>query len=296
MRFRLLEKNPPTKSEEDLIVNIKNAKSADEEDDALKLLLKQWGASDKLSSDGYRDIRRVILQSLKDVSFDKSNNDFIKYIIKNGDVLNADDAGKVDILKELLQYKLIEYNDNQDWWGNKSLYDRDDDEFEYTVKIFNIADNKELAGKYYDNPSDISAKQLYDGNRIKDSGLHDHNGDTIWNTVERWADEFSEKDLGSKNKKYSIRDLFEYKNIKHNNIYEEIDDLFKILDEEEFNEKILKNNTALFNEIKNSFHDRDMANAILSKKGLDSYNKGEVSKFIESEFKDIIEKNGNRGK
>ncbi len=78
------------------------------------------------------------------------------------------------------------------FYRNPSLYDRTDDEFDYTVKIFEIMLTPELRAKYYIETDKIGVDQFFDAEgNIKPAGLHDdegEQGDSIWYTVERWKE------------------------------------------------------------------------------------------------------------
>lgn len=77
-----------------------------------------------------------------------------------------------------------------DFYKNPSLYKRSDEEFDYTVKIFEIVMDPEKLAQYYD-PESININDLFNSKgNIKAAGIGGPQagfyGDTIWNTIESW--------------------------------------------------------------------------------------------------------------
>jgi len=82
---------------------------------------------------------------------------------------------------------------------NLSLYDRSEEDFEYTVNIIAVILDEEKLQGYYRDTSNISIEQLYDADgKVKEAGRGGPEkgfyGDTIWNTVEGWAGEDGENE------------------------------------------------------------------------------------------------------
>lgn len=82
---------------------------------------------------------------------------------------------------------------------NRSLYERSLDDFEYTVKIFNIVLNEEKLSDFLIDTSVASAEQLFDSEgNVKPAGIGGPQagfyGDTIYNTVEIWSGENGENE------------------------------------------------------------------------------------------------------
>lgn len=72
---------------------------------------------------------------------------------------------------------------------NPSLYDRSQEDFESTVKLYNKANDKELLSKYFIDISNISTEQFFDADgNVKPFGKGGPQkgfyGDTLWNLVE----------------------------------------------------------------------------------------------------------------
>ena len=191
---------------------IKKAKSASEKDEALKKLIQQdWKLPEKFLNDNFKNIRSIILKSIGSHGYENNGNKFISYILKNGDVIDPNHESKIELLRNLINYKIIDYDDEQDWFSKESLYSRDDDEFEYAVKIFNIVAHKNLVKQYFKKSLfkdengktiKIETKGLYsDPNTIKPSGLTNHEEGSIWDQVEMWADKLGEVEKKKAEKK-----------------------------------------------------------------------------------------------
>ena len=102
-----------------------------------------------------------------------------------------------------------------DYLTEKSLYDRSEKDFTYTVNIFETILDRAKLSKYFDNITDISIYPLYDdNNNILPAGLNKEKGNTIYNVIEEWDKEYNEPEeetkVGSLN--YSLQDaLNEFK-------------------------------------------------------------------------------------
>lgn len=83
---------------------------------------------------------------------------------------------------------------------NESLYDRDMEDFEYTVKVLNVVLNQEKLEEFLIDTSVASVEQLFDADgKIKPAGMGGPQagfyGDTIYNTVETWSGENDENEV-----------------------------------------------------------------------------------------------------
>lgn len=303
MRFRLVEyqdfpnaDDAQKKAENEYKQDIRSAKSPEDKDEALKKLLSKWANDKKISKnliDGsFKDIRKVILKSIDEYGASESGNKFLKYVIENSDVLKAEDAAKVDILQGLMNKGLIEYGKGNKWFSDRTLYDRPDDEFEYTVKIFDIANNEDTAKRWFKDiyytddrgkEHKISPTDLYFNGKIKESGLHDHDDpkkQTIWNQVETWAKKLGEveSDTDTKNRKFSLNDLFRQKFGLTDNTEEKINTLINILKKEK-----VTPNIDLFEREINSL-DASRVESIFDDKKFTSFSNNAISEYITKEF------------
>jgi hypothetical protein len=72
---------------------------------------------------------------------------------------------------------------------NSTLYDRETAEFNYTLKILDIAHNSSKLSKYFD-PEKVDISELFDGRDIKPAGIIAKDPEdlsTIFGTVENWS-------------------------------------------------------------------------------------------------------------
>lgn len=286
MRFRLVEKAYLTEERmfdgnrvDDVLRDSKD------KDTVLKMAINQGvlgGINKRIASEEFKDVRRVLQQSLLD-NGSGDGNKFLQYFKHASNVISPNDSGKMSIMRDMIDSSVINYDKiSSDIWENKSLYkNRKDDEFEYTVKIINIASDSETAEKYYRNVDSIDVDDLKIGSSIKDSGLYSHKENTIWDQVERWS-EFEKKEFDEEDKKYSINDLYRYKNIKADSIPEKISELVNILQREKvFDTDKISKVMLYLNDEENSKYTKRLFDI----KGMDSLEDGELSKFIKVEFK-----------
>ena len=104
------------------------------------------------------------------------------------------------VSKLRLLHKIVRREDLGDpIFRNLSLYDRSEEDFEYTVNIIAVVLDEERLQGYYRDTSNISVEQLYDADgKVKSAGKGGPEkgfyGDTIWNTVEGWAGEDGENE------------------------------------------------------------------------------------------------------
>lgn len=286
MRFRLVEKAYLT--EEGMFDGNRVEgvlRDSKDKDTVLKMAINQGVLGEinkRIASEEFKDVRRVLQQSLLD-NGSGAGNKFLQYFKHASNVISPNDSGKMSIMRDMIDSSVINYDKiSSDIWENKSLYkNRKDDEFEYTVKIINIASDSETAEKYYRNVDSIDVDDLKIGSSIKDSGLYSHKENTIWDQVERWS-EFEKKEFDEEDKKYSINDLYRYKNIKADSIPEKISELVNILQREKvFDTDKISKVMLYLNDEENSKYTKRLFDI----KGMDSLEDGELSKFIKVEFK-----------
>ena len=78
---------------------------------------------------------------------------------------------------------------SQKYLKNASLYDRETADFNYTLRILDIAHNSSKLSKYFD-PEKVDISELFDGGDIKPAGIITKDPDdlsTIFGTVESWS-------------------------------------------------------------------------------------------------------------
>lgn len=126
------------------------------------------------------------------------NNDFFKLLWDIRDIKVKNLGHKIDVLTSAYIEK-ISLNLKHEFYRNPSLYDRSDEDFDYTVRIFETVLDEEKLSTYFKDVMNISVEQLFDANgNIKPAGVGGPEAgfydDTIWNTVESWSGDDSEND------------------------------------------------------------------------------------------------------
>lgn len=138
-----------------------------------------------------------LAEAIIDFGFEREINPFIDIMFELNKMPEIDDIiSKLNYLHrecsdETLTYKAFK---------SESLYDRNTEDFEYTVNIFNIVLNQERLGGFLIDTSVASAEQLFDENgKVKPAGCGGPQagfyGDTIYNTVETWSGENGENEV-----------------------------------------------------------------------------------------------------
>jgi len=192
MRFRLVEKVPSITAQE----------------------ISKWNsASDKVRGQMATDILQrydipavmnmwhPFRKSLKLFGIDPKQNPFIAFTDKllSAVPLNKTDDKLFDILVDMHQKRLIDLNHS--YLTDKRLYERNPQEFQYTVNVFETVLDPSRLTRYFKDTSKISVDQLYDKGIIKPAGNEStaDNLDTIFGTVESWSGNASENDKSPEN-------------------------------------------------------------------------------------------------
>lgn len=286
MRFRISNRISLTEAEDaEWVSDLRKAKTAEERDTIIKSVISKGlisGIRGDFVDDKYKSIRSIIAQSI--IRNGESNN-FIDCLVYAGDNVEPGSASKLRILYQFLDSKILNYSKlpNDRLWTSSNLWDMKDDEFEYTIRVFNIASDEEEAKLYYDDPSKIDVEDLFNGAEIKDSGLHDKREGTIWDQVEIWSDnekeEFGNKKEGSD---YSIKDIFEKRGLSYSTLEDRISSLADILKEDKsIDSKGIFKVVNYLSDAKN----KEYSKKLFSRKELESTEIGEVADFIRKEFK-----------
>lgn len=126
------------------------------------------------------------------------NNKFFELLWDIRDIETKNLGHKIDVL-ESAYLDGTTLNLNNDFYRNPSLYNRNDEDFDYTVKTFEIVLDNEKLSTYFKDVSNISVEQLFDANgNIKPAGIGGPEAgfydDTLWNTVESWSGDDSKND------------------------------------------------------------------------------------------------------
>lgn len=250
MRFRLNEAPVPNGDEET-------------RNDSYDVWVKEWDSAD----DKRREvILREILQSLGstlderkrlaqfadsfrhscfEFGIEPENNPFIYYIqslVKNNKTSDKEDA-YINRLVELVstgevsQDRIREaYKSKDHFLMNPSIFYRNEKDFEYTVKIFDIVMSPTRLKSFIDDVSVVNIAQLYEGDeegrKIKQAGSEStaYDTNTIYGVVEAWSEgnEVEEKGTkrGGKKLDYTRAQLEKIRKEKHYN------DITRIPDDE----------------------------------------------------------------
>lgn len=88
----------------------------------------------------------------------------------------------------------------KDYLTKESLYDRNEKDFIYTVKLFDIVNDRSKISKYFKDTTDINESELYsdvNATEIKPVGKEGDDVDTLYGTVEFWSGENGENDINN---------------------------------------------------------------------------------------------------
>jgi len=293
MRFRISNRIPLTEAEDTKwIDDLRSSKTFDERDEILKTAIKSGllkatsRRKDAFVSDEYKSIRSVIIDSILRSGVGNENY-FLKVIQEAGNKIVPETKENLKTIYHLIDSGLINYGKlPRKLWQSNNLWLMGEEEFEYVLKIFDIASDESKAKLYYDDVSKIDVNELFDpknSKEIKKSGFRDHAEGTIWDQVEKWAD--NEKSHfgqdGRGDYRFSINDLFRYKKIAVSSLQDKIRELKKLLEIERMNPTDID---YVVSWLSNKDNER-AAKSLFGKQGLDSYEDGELSKFIKAEFK-----------
>jgi hypothetical protein len=119
-----------------------------------------------------------------------SGNKLFEHVISKIDIHRLPSSRYYNILalaNAVAKDKTIDIS--QKYLRNSSLYDRDTAEFNYTLKILDIAHNSSKLSKYFD-PEKVDISELFDGGDIKPAGIISKDPEdisTIFGTVESWS-------------------------------------------------------------------------------------------------------------
>lgn len=248
MRFRLNEAPVPNGDEET-------------RNDSYDVWVKEWDSAD----DKRREvIIREILQSLGstpderkrlaqfadsfrhscfEFGIEPESNPFIYYIqalVKNNKTSDKEDA-YVNRLVELVstgdvsQDRIKEaYRSKKHFLMNPSIFYRNEKDFEYTVKIFDIVMSPTRLKSFIDDVSVVNIAQLYEGDKeggkIKQAGSEStaYDTNTIYGVVEAWSEgnevEDKQAKRGGKKLNYTQAQLEKIRKEKHYNDITQIPD------------------------------------------------------------------------
>ena len=195
---------PPTRQ---MIDRYRSLKTADEQINFVKTYLLR-GTIFK----NFFGIRRVIIASCLDHGIDPKKNiflDFVAELTKTAvKIPNKNDRPKMEYIYNSFKAKKLNLRQPvlKDVLCNPSLYEgRSEKDFKYTVNVFNLLSQPNKAKAYLKNTEVINFDELFEGEGkadlrtsiLKPGGASGQPGDTIFNVLERWADnnEYSPEEI-----------------------------------------------------------------------------------------------------
>ena len=115
------------------------------------------------------------------------DNDASRFIINMQGVDLFDDYyEKIDYIWNSFKNKKLDIS--LPWIYNSSLYNRSFEEFKYTTNVLNMCGQESFLSSYFSDTSVVDINEFFDENgNIKESGLDEREGDTIFNIIERWS-------------------------------------------------------------------------------------------------------------
>lgn len=141
---------------------------------------------------GFRYIEpifNVISESLSRYGFNTTNNGFLWFVIKFAELqpfrINEQ---MIPLFNKLLDlYANGSITLKEDFLFDESLYKRNENEFEYTVKALKMFSDEDIASKYFYDTSKISEDLLWTKNHssILPAGINGEDGNTIYNVIEK---------------------------------------------------------------------------------------------------------------
>lgn len=141
------------------------------------------------------NIRSAIKNNFYRHGINPKENPFVNFL----DTLKFKPTKKQDInfmrLGDLIVSDHIDIT--KDYLTKESLYDRNENDFIYTVKLFDIVNDRSKISKYFKDTTHINESELYsdaNGNEIKPVGKEGDDTDTLYGTVEFWSGENGEND------------------------------------------------------------------------------------------------------
>lgn len=181
-------------------------------------IIKDLIENDYKKPDLYNILDAIYMSCVRS-GLDTKSNKFLQLIDKLNFKIDKEHAKNFYNLVKLSTSSTIDLT--RPYLTKPAIYEVDEKDFDYTVKLFDIVNNKSKISKFFNNVDNISEKDLYDeqGN-IKPVGKEGSGTDTLFGTVESWSQEgANDKSKGSefvvtasqlnKAKKNPIRNLEE---------------------------------------------------------------------------------------
>lgn len=169
---------------------------------------------EKSGNNNIRPLKNTIRYTFDRWGIDPDKNDFYNYWWKLSFTPKGKELQNFDDFTQMVSDKEIK-NIYKDWFNDETLFDRTPQEFEYTVKAFEIASNPQELRKFFKDTTNIGIEDFYsDDGKIKSAGNSRTADDvnTIYGTIESWSSSSDENSLDNDLKhdeigSYSLRDV-----------------------------------------------------------------------------------------
>lgn len=194
-------------------------------------LVRQWDNAGKeekekiIDSFIEYDYKNPGLKNIKNAMFNIFNqfgikdNPFIEFFDKARSLDESEYEGNISRLADLYLEGYVDVDN--DYLYNPSLYGgRKPEDFDYTVRALDIANDPNKLKKYFHNTTELSEKDFFDGNIIKPAGNPNKDKDnfnTIYGVIEHWTNEDESKYGKESSGSYSLDDFFDKLDIGENN-------------------------------------------------------------------------------
>lgn len=137
----------------------------------------------------------IIYKSIINDGIDVKTNKFLDYLSSFDKKTFKNNEDKFKYIFDATTNNKINLKSN--YLKNESLFNRDFNDFKYTINAFELVHNKtKLKQAFYDT-SKISDKEFFNGEAIKDAGINGESGDTIYNVVDKWLANGNEKNANT---------------------------------------------------------------------------------------------------
>ena len=174
----------------------------------LNKLLPQYGKSD------LKNIIDAILFDFDNYGIDPTKNPFIELIGKFTFPLTKKHNAYLQKLTQLRSQKSVDVS--KDYLTLKSLYDRNMEDFIYTVVLFDTVNDRAKLNKFFKNTTEIKESDLFvkGTNVIKPAGNKGDGTDTLYGTVESWSGKDGSNNASYKDDRFTLNQAFKAQGIK----------------------------------------------------------------------------------
>ncbi len=153
-------------------------------------------------------VKSIIIDSIMSFGINPRRNLFLDFLSKLP--ISITDSKGIPKMRYIFDsFKNKKLDIRMEVLNNPTLWDRSDNEFKYTINAFNLMSDPKKAKAYIKDIKVININEFFeDGDdprtsTIKKAGIHGEKGDTIFNVIERWADnnEYSPEEIAKRKSK-----------------------------------------------------------------------------------------------